>query len=97
MLTYSLTNEADNDLVNIFSYGIDHFGVEVALQFYNDLNSTFDKIATAPEHYQRYDELLPSYRRAVFKSYSIFFIVRDDFVEISRILRKEDIAILLSQ
>ena len=96
MQTYRLTNKADNDLVNIFNYGIDHFGVEVALQFYHDLNSIFDKIAAFPEHYQRYDELLPSYRRAVFKSYSIFFIVRDEFVEISRILRKEDIALLLS-
>jgi toxin ParE1/3/4 len=93
--TYSLTNEADNDLVNIFNYGIEHFGVELALQFYHDLNTTFDQIAAAPEHYQRCDELLPSYRRTVFKSYSIFFIVRDEFVEISRVLRKEDIVILL--
>ena len=96
MQTYSLTNQADNDLVNIFNYGIEHFGVELALQFYHDLNTAFDKIAAAPEHYQRCDELLPSYRRAVFRSYSIFFIVRDEFVEISRVLRKEDMAILLS-
>lgn len=52
MQTYSLTNEADNDLVNIFNYSIEHFGVGVALQFYHDLNSTFDTIAATPEHYQ---------------------------------------------
>ena len=96
MQTYSLTNEADNDLVNIFNYGIEHFGVDVALQFYHDLNSTFDAIAVTPEHYQKCDEILPSYRRAVFKSYSIYFIVRDEFVEISRVLRKENFPVLFT-
>lgn len=96
MQTYSLTKEADNDLVNIFNYGIEHFGVDVALQFYHDLNSTFDAIAATPEHYQKCDDILPAYRRAVFKSYSIYFIVRDDFVVISRILRKEHLAVLLT-
>lgn len=96
MQTYSLTKEADNDLVNIFNYGIEHFGVEVALQFYHDLNSTFDAIAATPEHYPKCDEILPSYRRAVFKSYSIYFIVRDEFIEISRVLRKEHLAVLLT-
>jgi plasmid stabilization system protein ParE len=33
MQTYKLTQQADVDLENIFSYGLDNFGVDAAILF----------------------------------------------------------------
>ena len=89
MQSYKLTQKADFDLEDIFNYGIDHFGVDVAITFYQGLSDTFEKITRNPQHYPTIDEILPEYRRAVFKSYSIFFVQRQNYIEITRVLRKE--------
>ena len=89
MQSYKLTQKADCDLEYIFNYGIDHFGLDLAITFYQGLSGTFDKITHNPEYYPTVDEILPRYRRAIFKSYSIFFIQKQSHIEITRVLRKE--------
>ncbi len=96
MANYKLTQKADDDLVDIFNYGIEHFGVDTALAFYHELSSMFEKISSSPNHFQAVEEIRPSYRRAVFKTYSIYFIERHDFIEISRVVRKGDLRLILS-
>ncbi|MEQ3660105.1 MAG: type II toxin-antitoxin system RelE/ParE family toxin [Glaciecola sp.] len=76
MLTFELSLEADKDLENIFGYGIEHFGLESALIFYDALNDVFNRICNNPEHFQPVDDIKTGYRRAVFNTYSIFFIER---------------------
>lgn len=44
-----------------------------------------------PEHFQSVDYIKTGYGRAVFNTYSIFFIERDGYIEISRVMRKDDI------
>lgn len=51
MASYKLTQKADEDLVDIFNYGIDHFGVDSALAFYHELSSMFDRIANSPNQF----------------------------------------------
>ena len=89
MQSYKLTQQADADLEDIFNYGIDHFGTALAITFYQGLSDTFDKITHNPLHYPAVVEILPEYRRAIFKSYSIFFVQRKNYIEITRVLRKE--------
>lgn len=60
-------------------------------------SSMFDKIATNPNHFQSVEDIRRSYRRAVFKTYSIYFIERPDFIEISRVIRKDDLRLIFSQ
>jgi len=91
MLGFELSVKADTDLENIFSYGVDNFGVEQALTFYNSLNDCFNRICMNPEHFQSVDYIKTGYRRAVFNTYSIFFIERDGYIEISRVMRKDDL------
>ena len=90
-LRFELSVEADSDLEDIFSYGVENFGVEPALTFYNSLNDLFNRICKNPEHFQPVDYIKTGYRRAVFNTYSIFFIERDGYIEISRVLRKDDL------
>ncbi len=96
MASYKLTQKADEDLVDIFNYGIDHFGVDSALAFYHELSSMFDRIANSPNQFQAVGEIRQFYRRAVFKTYSIYFIEKHDFVEISRVVRKDDVRLIFS-
>jgi toxin ParE1/3/4 len=92
MQRFELSIDADKDLVNIFSYGIDNFGVEKALTFYHSITEVFYTICNNPEHYQTVSHIKKGYRRAVFNTYSIFFVERDEYIEIARVLRKDDIA-----
>lgn len=91
MLIFELSSEADKDLESIFSYGVELFGVESALTFYNALNDFFNRICKNPAHFQPVDYIKTGYKRAVFNTYSIFFIERDGYIEISRVLRKDDL------
>lgn len=45
MLRYKLSSKADEDLENIFGYGVDNFGVEQAIVFYNALNEFLSEFA----------------------------------------------------
>ena len=94
MQIYKLTQEADFDLENIFNYGVDNFGVNAAVLFYQGISETFEKIAGSPDRYPKID-ILPEYRRAVFQTYSIFFVQRQDYIEVVRILRKELVTVSL--
>jgi toxin ParE1/3/4 len=95
MQRFELSIDADKDLENIFSYGIDNFGVEQAITFYYSLSEVFHSICVNPEHYQAVDHIKKGYRRAVFKTYSIFFVERDEYIEIARVLRKDELTLAL--
>ena len=96
MQRFELSNDADQDLENIFSFGIDNFGVEQAIAFYYSFSEIFNSICANPEHYQVVDHIKKGYRRAVYKTYSVFFIERNEYIEITRVLRKDDITLALS-
>ncbi|GEA07997.1 hypothetical protein KUL42_27580 [Alteromonas sp. KUL42] len=88
MSNYRISVAAEYDLTAILDYGETHFGLEQAILFYEGLASTFDKIAKAPNLYPAVDEIKEGYRRAIYETYSIYYIQRHEFVEIARIIRK---------
>ena len=88
MSKYRISVAAEHDLTAILDYGETHFGLELAVLFYEGLMSTFDKIAKAPDLYPKVDEIKEGYRRAIYETYSIYYTERQEFVEIARIIRK---------
>ena len=56
----------------------------------------FDRIANSPNQFQGVREIRQFYRSAVFTAYSIYFIEKHDFVEISRVVRKDDVRLIFS-
>ena len=85
---YRLSKAADADLVNILEYGLEHHGESSARAFYQELVNRFESISQNPEIYQNVNHIKTGYQRAVINSYSIFFIQRKEYIEISRVLRK---------
>ena len=88
MASYRLTLAAERDLADILEYGEAHFGMRAALGFYEGLLKVFPKIVDNPAQFARVDEVREGYRRAIYQTYSIYFIERKNFIEITRVIRK---------
>ena len=90
MPKYRLTQKAENDLLNIASYGIEQFGVERSRQYYNKLKQRFDKLAEQPELYPLVEHVRKGYRRSICGVHSIYYRIDQESVEIVRVLGRQD-------
>lgn len=90
MKNYNLTNEALNDLRNIYWHGIRLYGEARADEYYDARLDKFDTIAAAPYAYQIASDLRKGYRRSVCGVNSIYYRVVDETVEIIRVLGRQD-------
>jgi len=88
--TYKLTPEADEDLTDIWVYGVRKHGEQQADAYLLGLFERFEKLAHQPYLYQAVDDVQQGYRRSVYGVNSIYYRVIEDGVEIIRILRHQD-------
>lgn len=64
MSHYQLTHEAECDLDDILDYGIDTFGLEQAIKYYDELTQRFSLLAEKPDLYPADDHIKSGYRRS---------------------------------
>jgi toxin ParE1/3/4 len=95
MGNYKLTEDAKKDLLRIYRYGVNEFGVAQADLYYDVLIRHFEKIAENPYLYQSVDHIRKGYRRSVCGVDSIFYRVVDDVIEIIGIISRQDFDNLL--
>ena len=77
MYSYYLSIEAEEDIVRIFEYGFNHFGLKQAEKYYDELFECFNKIAFNPYMFPKY----PPYANRscpVCSSLILIFPVRTD-------------------
>jgi toxin ParE1/3/4 len=86
MAKYRLTDRARADLIDIFDFTEEKFGVYQAEAYYAGLIRTFELLADFPRIGQPFDELAAGYRRFRFQSHLIFYTERSDHVEIRAIV-----------
>lgn len=91
MGSYRLSRKASQDLGRILEYGMDQFGLEQALIYYDSLQNRFDEIADNPFLYPAVDHIRKGYRRSVCGSHSIYYRMDNQTVEIMRLINREDI------
>ena len=87
---FRLSKLAESDLANIADFGIERFGLVQARKYRDGFFACFKRIAERPFLYGSVDELRPGYRRAVYESHSIYYVVLEDQVLIVRVLGRED-------
>ena len=85
---YKLSHAADQDIVRILEYSLTHFGVEVAQNYVNDLETCFAKLADYPQIGRAVDHLKPGYYRFPHQSHVIFFQIHTDHILIQRVVHK---------
>lgn len=91
MADYRISNEAKDDLIRIYRYGVIRFGEAQAEKYFSALYEQFESIAINPEHYQALDHIKPGYRRCPYKTDNIYFRVENDILEIMAIVGRQDI------
>ena len=89
-MTFYLTEEAKKDLIQIYTFGVHHFGELQAENYFNGFFIAFNQIANSPFSYQKVYGLNRTYRRKVYGSDSIYYRVVEDKIEIIRIIGQQD-------
>ena len=95
MANYKLSHEAKDDLIRIYHYGVENFGINQADKYFNALFKSFDTIAQRPFSYESINNIKAGYRRCVYGSDSIYFRIQNNTVEIMAIIGKQDLENLL--
>jgi toxin ParE1/3/4 len=84
---YILSFAAEADLEKLLEYGIENFGVTVAITYYDGLVDRFKSLAASPFQYPAAENI----REGYYKSHSVYFRCVNKDVEIARILSGQDI------
>ncbi len=90
MKGYRLTIEAENDLDHILDEGIDEYGFEDAIIYYDNLQQRFAELVDNPFLYPAVDHICVGYRRTVCRVHSVYYRVDPEEIVIVRILKKQN-------
>lgn len=90
MAEHRKTRAAERDIEDIAFYGIQKFGVAQAQSYHEGLEARLAAISANPLQYQAVDHIRAGYRRSVYGSHSIYFVIEPEGVLIVRILRAQD-------
>jgi toxin ParE1/3/4 len=90
MASYRLSEKADEDLSQLYEYGVIHYGQDRADRYYDGLIERFEQLAENPRLYPAVDHIRPGYRRSVYGRHSIYYRIDQDEIVIVRILGQQD-------
>lgn len=90
MYSYYLSIEAEEDIVRIFEYGFNHFGLKQTEKYYDELFECFNKIAFNPYMFPKYPYHNENYRYCVCGVDTIYYTIVNDQVKIITIIGKQD-------
>ena len=91
MYKYVLTLDAEEDIIRIFEYGVNLFGIDQAINYYDMFFECFEKIATNPYLFPSASHIKQGFRSCVSGVDTIYYvIVNDGLVEINTIIGRQD-------
>lgn len=90
MPDYRLSEPAEQDLLAIARYGDENYGVEQSNLYRDRLKQRFLILAKEPMLYPAVDHIHAGYRRSVCGKHSIYYRIKDNVVEVMRILGRQD-------
>ncbi len=92
MANYKLSNEAKEDLIRIYEYGVKKFGEIQAELYFNSFFEYFDTIAASPFSFEAIDHIKKGYRRCPCGVDSIYYRLNNkSIVEIMAIIGRQDL------
>ena len=86
MTRIELTKEAERDLINIFLFGVEHFGVVQAERYSSLLTAKIESAAANPSFGADYDFVRSGLLRYEAKSHAIYYRQTSDGILVLRIL-----------
>ena len=85
-MTYRTTTEADLELIEIYVFGAERFGVQQSEQYLEGLFQTFDLLAENPHLARERRELNPPMRLHPYGAHMIVYTIKGDDILIVRVL-----------
>jgi toxin ParE1/3/4 len=95
MTNYRLSEEAKEDLIRIYHYGVKRFGMVQADNYFENFFDCFEAIAERPFSFESVDHIKTGYRRCVCGADSIYFRLNVETVEIMAIVGRQDLSNIL--
>jgi toxin ParE1/3/4 len=91
MSEYRLTQDADDDLLKMFIYGFETFGLAQAEAYREGMTQCFELLADNPRLGRKADEFVPGARRHEHAHHVIFYDEQPDGVLILDIIHERSI------
>jgi len=91
MADYQLSNTAKSDLIRIYHYGVEKFGMTQADKYFDTFFKYFAIISEQPYAFERIDYIKKGYRRCACGTDSIYYKIENDNVEIMAIVGSQDL------
>ena len=88
MADFRLTPAALHDLEGIWHYTVQQWGVAQAERYLDELNSSFDALAQAPESAPACDHIRPGCRRQGVEHHAVYYRVEAGTVVVVRVLHE---------
>ena len=88
---YSLSLKAEQDLLDIATYGLKNFGPLQSERYHEALMERFQELADHPFQSPSVGYIHHGYRRSVCGSHSIYYHVEKNGIAIMRILNRQDV------
>lgn len=85
-LKYHYTDKSEDDITNILDYGIDKYGIKMAVFYYDALIKKCEDAADRPHTFPKFDLLYPKSRRAKSDVHNIYVVENESEIIIGRIL-----------
>lgn len=88
---FKISNEAQNDLKNIWLYTFETWSVEQADRYYNLILDEIEYLAENPDNGKDYSHVRKGYLRSNVKSHFIFYKInkKENLIEIIRVLHQQ--------
>jgi toxin ParE1/3/4 len=91
MSEYQLSKTAVKDLESILEFGIQRFGLTVALEYYDGLEKKLEEIAKYPKQFPSRYQIREGYRIGIYQSHDIYFSENESTILIVRVLSRQNI------
>ena len=86
LFPYELSQEADNDLDEIFDYTAEQFGIDQAIKYLSGFEDVFQSLCNNPKLGRNRNEIRKGLRSISHISHTVFYRIFDDRLRIVRIL-----------
>lgn len=86
MTKIDFTRDAERDLINVFLYGIEHFGAGQAERYLNSINAKIQMAAEHPDFGADYGVVITGVRRYESVSHAIYYRPTQSGILVLRVL-----------
>lgn len=91
MYKYKLSNIAKDDLIQIYQFGEQRFGIKQAEIYFDSFFTHFEIIAKNPYLFEAVDFIKSGYRRCVCGVDTIYFKIHAEEIEIMTIIGRQEL------